>query len=289
MVEREGRVSVAEGRNKATAAAVTAATTQGRAARTLGAFLRRMRDRARPVAQATRSSRRRRAVGLRREEVAVEAGISATWYTWLEQGRFLRVSQDTLIAIARALRLTEMEERHLMRLAAAAHAPDAPLTMAASTSLRAVVNALAPHAAYAVNGRWDVLHANPAAAGLLGAFDEQPGRTDNILRRLFLDERWGSLFEQWEAVTEGAVAQFRLETANMIADARWAEFISALSSESQAFADLWARHDLAEPLARQKIIRHPELGRVRLLYASVAPDAEPDDVRVIFYSAENTP
>ena len=132
MVEREGTVSVAEGRNKASVTAVTATTTQERAARTLGAFLRRMRDRARPVAQATRSSRRRRAVGLRREEVAVEAGISATWYTWLEQGRFLRVSQDTLIAIARALRLTEMEARHLMRLAAAARASDAPLTVAAS-------------------------------------------------------------------------------------------------------------------------------------------------------------
>ena len=140
-----------------------------------------------------------------------------------------------------------------------------------------------------MNGRWDVLYANSAAVGLLGAFDEQPGCTDNILRRLFLDGRWRSLFEQWEAVAEAAVAQFRSETAHVIADARWAEFVSALSAQSQAFADHWARHDLAEPLARQKIIRHPELGRVRLLYASVAPDSEPDDVRVIFYSAESAP
>jgi MmyB-like transcription regulator ligand binding domain len=161
------------------------------------------------------------------------------------------------------------------------------LTLSASTSLRSVVDALAPHPAYAVNGRWDVLYANSAAIDLLGAFDAQPGRTDNILRRLFLDEHWRLLFEEWEKVAAAAVAQFRSETAHMIADARWNEFVSALAVESVAFAECWARHDLSEPVARHKILRHPEFGRVRLLYASVAPESEPDDVRVIFYSTES--
>lgn len=219
----------------------------------------------------------------------MDAGISATWYTWLEQGRVVRVSQDTLTAIARALRLTKTEERHLTRLAEAARACDAPVTTAASVSLRTLVAAFEPHPAYAVNGRWDVLCSNEHAVTLLGAFDEHPGRTDNVLRRLFLDPGWRSLFEQWEALSESAVAQFRAETAHMIADRRWTEFVSTLSEESREFADCWARHDLAEPRTREKIVQHHALGRVRLLYASVAPDSEPADVRVIFYSAESAP
>ena len=144
------------------------------------------------------------------------AGISVTWYTWLEQGRSVRVSSQTLNGIARALRLTPTERAHLRTLAEAAASPGhaARITSAASPTLRAVVDALAPHGAYAINGRWDVLHANGAAHALLGNFGTAPGVTDNILRRLFLDGDWRRRFTQWESVTASAVAQFRASTGS---------------------------------------------------------------------------
>jgi len=160
-------------------------------ARTLGAFLRRMRDRATPL-DARRGSRRR-AAGLRREEVSQAAGISVTWYTWLEQGRDVRVSPRALNAIADALRLDATERDHLLRLADAAHATRASsITQVASEQLVRFVDALS-HPAYAINGMWDVLHANRAATALLGEFrPEHP--TGNVLTRLFLDPAWQRLF-----------------------------------------------------------------------------------------------
>jgi transcriptional regulator with XRE-family HTH domain len=250
-------------------------------ARTLGAFLRRMRDRATPL-DARRGSRRR-AAGLRREEVSQAAGISVTWYTWLEQGRDVRVSPRALNAIADALRLDATERDHLLRLADAAHATRASsITQVASEQLVRFVDALS-HPAYAINGMWDVLHANRAATALLGEFrPEHP--TGNVLTRLFLDPAWQRLFHPWDEVAASAAAQFRTATAHLTGDDDWHRFIGRLSDESDAFRDLWSRHDLAESTSRAKILRHPTLGTVRMLYTSLAADAEPNDLRVVVYT-----
>jgi transcriptional regulator with XRE-family HTH domain len=249
--------------------------------RTLGAFLRRMRDRASPPQRGTR----RRAVGLRREEVAAAADIGVSWYTWLEQGRPVRVSRRTLAAIARALHLSAAERAHLMRLADAAANPAAAprFTTVASPLLRDLVRSLAPHPAYAVNGYWDVLCANDAATRLFGAFDADPGRTDNVLARLFLDPAWRALFHDWSVVAESAVAQFRAATGHLLADDTWRGLVDAVRAASPEFASMWDRHDLAEPTVREKSVQHPERGRLRFVYASIAPDGEPADVRVVTY------
>lgn len=264
-------------------------TTIDSPSRQLGAFLRRVRERVQPTARMHTS--RRRAVGLRREEVAVAAGISVTWYTWLEQGRPVRVSRETLRAIGAALHLDDIEQRHLEALATvAATAPSsapssAAITAEANAALRRLVNALTPHPAYAVNACWDVLHVNDAAIRVFAPFDSRPSVTGNILRRLFLDPAWRTLFVNWDAIASSSVAQFRAATASLASDARVTGLVRQLTQESTVFATLWAQHALAEPPSWDKVLDHPEAGRLVFNYASLTPSCAPPDVRVISYLA----
>jgi hypothetical protein len=198
----------------------------------------------------------------------------------------VRVSRRTLGAIARALRLDATERAHLLQLAAAAAAPTPPSpTGTATPSLRALVDALAPHPAYAVNARWDVLHANAPAVATFGDFAARPGVTDNVLARLLLDEGWRTCFVDWGAVTASAIAQFRAATGRMVGDAWWKAFVARLSAESAVFREAWARHDLAAAASWEKTVRHADGTVTPYRYASLAPDAEAPDVRIVVYAA----
>ncbi|MEP6621129.1 MAG: helix-turn-helix transcriptional regulator [bacterium] len=272
-------------RNKPTADTGIRTTTFDLPGRAFGAFLRRMRNRA-TVGAGARTPRRRVA-GLRREEVAQAAGISVTWYTWLEQGRPVRVSPSTLDAIADALGLAEVERAHLTLLAAAARvdAPS-PITRCASPTVAALVDGLHPHPAYVVNGCWDVLYQNDAARTVFGAFSALDWPAHNVLSRLLLDPEWRTLFVEWDDVCESAVAQFRAATASFIADDGWQGFVARLAEESDAFRALWLRNDLAPSVAKEKLVRHATRGEVRYAYVSLAPDGEPNDVRVIVYVSD---
>ena len=243
-----------------------------------------MRGRATPSSGARTS--RRRVRGLRREEVALAAGISLTWYTWLEQGRPVRVSTRTLRAVGRALRLGPPERAHLLRLATAASGDTRrlPVTRDASDGLRTLVTNLSPHPVYAVNGLWDVLCRNRAADVLLGDFDREPGCTDNVLRRLLLDAEWRERFESWEAVAESAIAQFRAATGHLVGRSVWRQFVASLSDESPWFAERWSAHAIEPAVSYAKVVRHPVAGRLPMVYASLAPAGEPADVRMIVYT-----
>lgn len=242
-----------------------------------------MRNRATPVNNTAR--KRRRAPGLRREEVALRAGISVTWYTWLEQGRPVRVSRQTIEAIGRALDLDSVHRSHLDQLAELLDNSSQAevISSVAEPSVRQLVDGLAPHAAYAINGLWDVLHANEAAITLLGQFNAHSATTNNVLRRLFLDEHWRECFEHWPDVAESAVAQFRAATAARVGHPQFPQFVSQLCHDSSEFAALWARHDLATAAAKEKIFAHPVRGRIRLWYSSLTPDGTAPDVRVVLY------
>lgn len=252
------------------------------AARALGDFLRRMRSR---PALAVAGGGRRRVTGLRREEVAVAANISITWYTWLEQGRPVRTSPRTVRALARALRLGEAEAAHLARLAdaVASAAPRWRRTAQASPALRAMVDGLRDSPAYVVNGRWDVLHANAAARAVLGSFEATPGVTDNVLARLFLDPGWRGRFLDWEAVASSAVAQFRAAGGRLVAHPDWNAFVADLAARSPEFARAWESQALADAHLRRKRLAAPGAEPLELLYASFAPEGEPEDVRVVLY------
>ena len=265
----------------------TASTTLERTDRRLGEFLAAVRARVAPPAASVNGRRRTR--GLRREEVALRAGISVTWYTWLEQGRKVRPSAATLRSIAAALEMTPAERAHLLDLAPADPAEGTAPTAAADGALLLLVETLAPHPAYAVNGRWDLLAVNRPAVRVFGRFDTAPGTSDNILRRLFLDPKWKRGFGDWEGLCASAVAQFRPATAAQGNDLAFRRFLTALQGGSPHFASLWGAQQVEGGRSHEKRFHHPRLGTLRFHYSSVAPDGAPPDIRVIVYRPADPP
>lgn len=252
----------------------------------LGSFLKAKRAVLDPRSCNIKVSARRRAQGLLREEVAQIAGISVTWYTWLEQGRLMTPSPAVLESLVGALKLTKAERRHLYRLAR----PDldARIRSTLSTRLRptlsALLDGLAPHPAYAVNGAWEALAENTGARAVFGSFFESPECEPNVLARLFLDPAWQTLFVEHDALIETAVAQFRATTATRLAEPAIGGLIETLAQRSARFAELWHRGAVAEVPAWRKTLRHAKLGLLRFDYATFHPDSEPEDIRITVYT-----
>ena len=253
-------------------------------AKALGAFLERTRSSRAPDGF-TSGARRRRVTGLRREEVATAAGISVTWYTWLEQGRPISASRETLGRIASALRMDRTERRHLFDLAHVTRGARLPApSSTVPAQLRDLVDAMPLTPAYVINGLWDVLHFNAACRAVLGPFERGSGHTGNVLRRLFLDPVWRNGFEEWELTAQSAVGQFRGATGRLLAADDFGEFVSTLADESPAFRAMWERRRLANPPIKHKMFNHPIAGRLTFHYAGMKPDWVADDLLLIVYA-----
>ena len=241
--------------------------------RELSSFLRAMRDRTRPRHDSERG-RRRRAPGLLREEVAEAAGISATWYTWLEQGRPVNPSMHALEGIAKALFLTPTERQHLFTLARPDLAGIGPAKVSRA-DLRQTADmltcALAPHPAYALDACWNLLAWNAPASTLFCGFDAEDEIGGNLLRRLFLDPQWRTLFVDWEIVAQSAVAQFRAATAALDSDSGINHLVDGLKIASEEFERYWRDAKVEPAPIWTKAFSHPELGKRRYLYTSMSP------------------
>jgi transcriptional regulator with XRE-family HTH domain len=253
--------------------------------RELALFLKAKRAAVLPQSVGLRPGRRRRANGLLREEVAQRAGISPTWYTWLEQGREINPSTEVLGQLADALLLTSSEGRHLVTLAR----PTAPSRTSPRFSREAPGVLLSwmkglDQPAYVLNGRWDVLAWNEPAARLLGDFASLPTADRSILRMIFLWEHWRNLFVDWECLAVSAVAQFRAETARHCGAPELLAFTETLASESTHFARLWHARAVDVPQFKVKRLRHAGLGPVELTYAPLRPRGVAGDLAVVVYS-----
>lgn len=250
--------------------------------RELGDFLRTRRERVPPAP----SARRRRAKGLLREEVAERAGVSLTWYTWLEQARPTNPSARVLEGLAQALQLAPTERAHLFHLARPDLRPVQPVQPehgGLPPSLLAMLHGLAPHPAYALDECWDVLAWNAPADALFG-FGRMAPAERNILRCLLLDAAWQRLFPEGDALLPAVVAQFRAGSVHADDQQRRQALIDALQAESPRFAQLWPQREVAAPLARRKRISHPVLGALDFHYATFRPDDAPPRVRFTIYA-----
>ena len=230
---------------------------------------------------------RRRAPGLRREEVALQAGISATWYVRLEQGRDVRASAHTLDRIAKALRLAQPERAYLMRLArpdldwkSHSHRAERP-----SDALLSLLAGLAPHPAYVVDRYWHVVAMNDPATALLGAFHEEDPWSTSLIARIFLDPRWRSLFRDWREVARAAVAQFRLAMSGHGLDPVLRPMIAMLERESPEFAAGWNSHEVAEPPVWRKTLVLPGNAERTFDFAILRPSGADSDFFVSIYTA----
>jgi transcriptional regulator with XRE-family HTH domain len=250
----------------------------------LADFLRRRRESIKPEDVGLAGGGRRRTPGLRREEVALLAGVGSTWYTWLEQGRDVRASLDVLEAIARALRLTTAERTHLILLGRGEEAPPCKTpTERVSPTLRRLIENLGTAPAFVLGRRWDYLAWNRAACAVFGDYDSIPRAARNHLWLMFMDPARRQMFPDWERGSRIAVAKFRADSAHHLGDPSFEELINALRQSSPEFCKAWKRHEVARSGEGRKEIRHPEAGTLVFEHAVFNPTEAPEQ-RLILYT-----
>lgn len=239
---------------------------------TLGEFLRSRRHRLRPEAVGIRSYGQRRVPGLRREELAMLAGISPTYYGRLEQGQGHHASPSVIEALASALRLSGDERAHLHALARTAPpVPPGRRTGDGDTTGRGVgqlLDAMVGVAALVIDARSDVIAWNPTGhllmAGHLPADGPERPERPNLTRMLFLDPRHRALHARWDTAAVCAVAALRVAAGRRTEDRGLRTLVEELAGESPEFAALWAEHPIAEHGNGPRRLRHPEVGDLSL-------------------------
>lgn len=233
----------------------------------LGAFLRHRREQLAPGDVGLVAGPRRRAVGLRRDEVSLLAAISTDYYERIEQGRGPHPSPEVLGAICRALRLTLDERDHVHHLAGAA--PPARHRSAgwADAGLMCVLDALAPTVpALITDDLHTVVAQNPLNIALLGPLASQAGRRSNFLWRWFTDPDLRARYaaEQHETLSGEYVADLRVTSGVRGGDADVRDLIDELSTASEEFTHLWALQQVAARRSTRKVVLHPHVGRLEL-------------------------
>ena len=235
-------------------------------------------------------SGRRRVPGLRREEVAVLAGVSTDWYTRLEKGHIAGVSEDVLEAVARALRLDEAERLHLFNLARAARPPRTPQRRGRTRiapRVQWMLDSMTGSAALVANGRLDVLATNTLGRALHSPMFEGPRRPANFARFQFLDPRSHDYYQDWEGAANVTVALLRAEAGRRPHDAQLRELVGELSTVSGEFRTRWAAHDVRIHHDGAKQFRHPVVGTLTLGYCTLdLPAEDAADLRLTIYTAE---
>jgi len=249
----------------------------------LGEFLRSRRARLRPEDTGLPANGRRRVPGLRREELALLAGVSVDYYVRLEQGRAEHPSESVLDAIARALRLDETEVAHLHTLARPGPVRRRRRRPArVRPELLRLVERLDGVPALVLGPRMDVLAWNSLGAALVVDFAALPPRERNMPRLMFLDEETRRLYPDWETVARETVAFLRLTAGRSREDAELAELVGELSLASRDFARWWADHDVREKTHGRKRFAHPAVGELILDYETLVLPDEPEQALVTY-------
>jgi transcriptional regulator with XRE-family HTH domain len=267
--------------------------------RALGELLRSRRERLAPADVGLPPGSRRRTAGLRREEVAQLASLSVTYYTFLEQGRQARPSEQVLDALAAALRMTQAERRYLLTLAYgrddAGAAPGGEADGAAnaaappervSPGVADLVRRLEPSPTLVKGRRWDVLAANPAARELFGDWSGTPGMR-NLVRWMFTSDAAREIYLEWEPEARAMLGRFRLAAARHPGDPRVARLIAELRRDSPQVRDWWPAHDVS-PIGGEgvKKLRHPRFGPAEYSHVILQVADNPDQVLVSYSLTE---
>ncbi|MEV0910795.1 helix-turn-helix domain-containing protein [Streptomyces hokutonensis] len=251
----------------------------------LGEYVRARRELVTPEQAGIPAYGVRRVPGLRREEVALLAGISADYYLRLEQGRDRNPSVQVLESIARVLRLDEDATAHLLRLGAAKprRRRPRPVKETVPEGIAKLLGTLPLPAL--VEGRYfDVLAANSLATALSPRF----AAGSNRLLSLFLDPAEQALYPYWESAVGGMVAAFRESVGPDTDDPRFIELVGELSLASPLFSRLWARHDVQACEAAPKYIAHPQVGGLELNRERLSIDGVPGQTLVVYHPDPGT-
>lgn len=236
----------------------------------------------------------RRTPGLRREEVAVLAGVSENYYTRLERGRETNPSPAVVDSLARTLRLAPDEHAHLRSLAARVAgvrpiADDAPAHRLPG-SVPQILEALRPFPAYVLTRTGDLLAANPPAEALFPGMDEWPPHRRNIIRYLFLAPAARTLYpEDWEVHARHCIAGLRSLAGTDPQDAALAELVEELRRDSEEFAALWQAYDVRTHAQAVKVLHHSVVGRVAQDFQAMSIEGTPGQRLSVYSAAPGTP
>ncbi|WP_376775893.1 helix-turn-helix transcriptional regulator [Rhizobium populisoli] len=252
----------------------------------LGHFLKDRRTRLDPVALGFPTARRR-TPGLRREEVAQRANVSATWYTWLEQGRGGAPSADVLDRIARALMLTDVEREHLFLLGLG-RPPEVRYQAQEGVSprLQRVLDAMEYTPAYLKNATWDIVAWNRAASAVLADYETLGAEERNILRRIFASDVRRDRLPNWDKDAAFIVAAFRADVTRTGASKSVEALVDELCRKSPDFERMWSNNDVRHAYGETaKLLHHPGAGAIELEYSAFAVEGRPDLGLVVYNPA----
>lgn len=237
----------------------------------------------------------RRVAGLRREEVAMLAGVSVDYYTKLERGNFGSVSESVLYALAQALQLNEPEREHLFHLAARTatikpgrrRAPQQTVRQA----VQRVVDGLSDAPAFVRNNSRDLLAANTMGRALYSELYAYagPGGTVNTVRYLFLNAGARVFFRDWDKAAADIVANLRTEVGRDPHDRSLQELIGELSARSEEFSSLWAAHDVRYHDTGSKKLHHPVVGELELTFEVMDLPADVGQSLIVYGAEPGSP
>lgn len=249
-------------------------------------FLRSRRARLAPTdVGLTASSGGRRVAGLRREELAMLAGVSPDYYARLEQGRATNVSDQVLHAVAEALRLNALERDHLAALVKPVRTVTADSHLRVRPALRSMISALHPTPAVLHGPRLEIVAINRAAAALIHDFEAVPSAERNMARWMFLDPKAREVYPDWPDIAAQMVAILRVAGGRDAEDARLAELVGELSTQSSEFATFWAAQKLFEHTHGPKRFHHGPVGTMTLNYETMHLPADAG-LSLILYTAD---
>ncbi|SDM18620.1 Transcriptional regulator, contains XRE-family HTH domain [Nonomuraea maritima] len=259
----------------------------------LSDFLRTRRDRLKLAdVGLTDYSRRRRVPGLRREELAQLAGVSAAYYTRFEQGNARNVSREVVDAISRVLRLSDAEHAHLLRLAQPKRRPEkhlVPPRQQVRPEVRELLTAMEGVPAYVWGRRSDVLAWNQTASAVFGDWTARAPQDRNWARITFFDPASRKLFTDWDTKAQDVVGQLRLWGGLHPDDTQLASLIGELSMKSEAFRKLWAAHDVKKKTHGTIRLTHPLVGHLTLRYETLALPGDQDQFMSTYHAEPGSP
>jgi transcriptional regulator with XRE-family HTH domain len=231
----------------------------------------------------------RRVAGLRREEVALLAGVSVDYYTRLERGNLGGASDAVLHAVAGALQLDDAERSHLFDLARGARSSVPPRRRRVREQIRPgvqlLLDAMTGVPAFVRNGRLDLLGANALGRALYSGHFDSPAQPPNTARFVFLDSRATDFYLDWSKVTADVVAILRMEAARAPYDRGLSDLVGELSTRSELFGTLWATYDVHRHESGRKRLRHPLVGELELSFEVMELTADPG-LTMFAYTAE---
>ncbi len=254
----------------------------------LGEFLKARRNKIKPEQIGISVGARRRTPGLRREEVAQLAGIGLTWYTWLEQGREINVSDAILDSLSRVFLLTDEERSHLYALANKSLPKQVETYQPVNDRVLNFFEKLdllcCP--AFITDSHWNLVKWNKYATIVFGDFSQLPAYEQNTIYLMFCNQEYMSLFEQWELHAKEMLARFHATFARHITDPWFSEFIKDMKSKSDFFASWWALYDVNSMTNIVKKITHPTLGK--LIFDFVSFDIfDNQNLNLLVYNPDN--